>query len=31
MRYIKNGLIFKKQWRLSSILISNKINSDNEG
>ena len=22
MRYIKNGLIFKKQWILSSILIS---------
>lgn len=30
MRYIRNGEIFKEQWFLSSSLISNKVNSDNE-
>jgi group I intron endonuclease len=30
MRYVRNGEIFKEQWKLSSTLISNKVNSDNE-
>lgn len=30
MRYVRNKEIFKEQWKLSSTLISNKINLDNE-
>jgi hypothetical protein len=30
MRYVRNGEIFKEQWKLSSTLISNKVNSNYE-